>query len=125
MENHGVSRKDAADYLGITAGHLSTLINVNRTATQAQVDKSREMMGLGVSIYPPPPPIPHEGPPQIDEPAPKKPRRRRRPNNLRPLNEFETRFVESVAKTWIDSNKNATQDDLVDVVRALSIGIRT
>lgn len=125
MEKNGVSRQHVADEMGITVGHLRTLINANRTASQNQVNIALALING----------TPVQQTPQGPKPAPKsrkkttaqkpKPKRTAKPNNLRPMNKFETNFVVTVAKAWIEAHPGADKDELVDVVRALSIGIRS
>lgn len=130
MEQQGVSRQEVADALGITRGHLSTLINANRTATNDQCLKALALVDGGF--------IPGAGEIKVAKakkrtrpPAKKKqqprsePKKTPKPNKLRPLTKFEAAFVQSVAKSWIQENKGASADELVDVVRALANGIRT
>lgn len=131
MEVHGVSRQEIADQLGITRGHLSTLINANRTASAEQVEMAERIME-GKAALPRPSkkkakkkPKPKKKPKAKKPPAPSKPKATPKPNKLRPMNKFETDFVVTVAKAWIDANKDATQDDLIEIVRALSVGIRS
>ena len=125
MEQHGISRHEVAAEMGITRGHLSTLLNCNRTPSQAQANLAIELVG-GTPAAPPP----------AKKAKPKKKRANVRPkqeephfpykgNNLRPMNKFETEFVVTVASAWIEAHPGASKDELVDVVRALSIGIRS
>ena len=125
METHGVSRQEVADVMGITLGHFSTLINANRTASQAQVNIATALVqGSPIEAT-------VERPKSTTRVAQKQLRAKNstakkvEPNKLRPMNKFETEFVVTVAKAWIENNLTADQDDLVKVVRALSIGIRS
>lgn len=118
MEDHGVSRQDAADFIGITVGHLSTLINANRISTEAQVNKARRMMGLPIQK-----PVKTVDDALSD--TPRTTRKKRKGNDLRPLTKVEADFIKEVAAVWAKNNKKATQDQFVEVVRALSIGIRS
>lgn len=127
MEANGVSRQHVADQMGITKGHLSTLINANRTASQEQADMALALVNGGPIPKPKPAPRPKKKKPKAEKQAEQKPKPKRapKPNNLRPMNKFETDFVVTVAKAWIEANPGASQDDLVETVRALSIGIRS
>lgn len=131
MERESVPRQEVADSLGITRGHFSTLINANRSATWVQCEKAMVLMdtkfavskhvpryeGLGVS------PIRKR---KEMRPEPKKKKKaKKKPIRLRPMTKFEAQFVTDVAKAWIKDNRSASRDRLVEVVRALSIGIRT
>ena len=125
MEANGVSRREAAAQLDITTGHLSTLINANRTASEAQVDKAREIMGLEgfetLRVLPGAREDLRRKEPKAKKPKPKP----SKSSKLRPMTKFEAEFVGDVAKTWIKNNKSASQDELVAIIRALSIGIRS
>lgn len=135
MEQNKVPRQEIADQLGITRGHLSTLINANRTPTDAQVEIALEIMDLSGPILPwKKAKKPKAKKPKSKKPKSKKPKveaeephanRRRRTGDLRPLTEFEAKFIAEIARSWISSNKDASQEDFVEVVRALSIGIRS
>jgi len=113
----------AASYLGITVGHLSTLINANRIATEAQVTRAMDMMGADAPIRPTSKPEKSKSPKKPD--PPKVTPTPKGSKNLRPLTKFETKFITDIATTWIKENKNASEEELVQVVRALSIGIRS
>lgn len=130
MEKNGVSRQEIADQLGITRGHLSTLINANRTASAKQVDLAEQIMGGTTTRRAPAKkakPKKKVKPKQTKKAAAPKPKPKPtpKPNKLRPMNKFETEFVVKVAKEWIHANPDAQMDDLVEVVQALSVGIRT
>jgi hypothetical protein len=118
MERGGVSRPDVARELRITVGHLSTLINANRMATEEHCQRAVVLMGRrsAAGLVP-------RIRAAVERPL--SPRRPPRVSKLRPLTETEVKFVQEVAEAWIKSNPNATQDDFVGVVRALSIGIRS
>ena len=132
MERNGISRQEIADQFGITRGHLSTLINANRTASQDQVNKAlalveaaddlRALWGRDVDADLVAPKRLRKEPKKKAEGEPKKVRR---PNNLRPMTTFETQFVTDVARAWINANTGASPDEFVKIVRALSIGIRS
>ena len=130
MELNDVSRQDVANALGITKGHLSTLVNANRQATEVQCQRAQTIMNGGL--------VPEPGEAKVAKPRPKSNQRgfgkdngqqsaagKKKFDKLRPMTEFETKFVTDVAKAWIDANKNADKNDLVEIVRALSIGIRS
>lgn len=126
-EKHGVSRRELAETFGITCGHLSTLLNVNRTPSHPQVLLAQKLMGedAPIDLLVPTSSSRHSSWP---EPKPKRKREKRAATpkvELRPLTEFEIKFVTEVAMAWIKTNKDSTQDDLVNVIRALSIGIRS
>ncbi|MGD9726294.1 MAG: hypothetical protein AB7L09_01460 [Nitrospira sp.] len=126
METNEISRQSVADTMGITRGHLSTLINANRTPSKRQVDIALNMVD-GT-------PIPS---PQPDATKSRRKGKKTTPvreatpcrtpvdSGLRPLTEFEVNFVTTVAEAWAKSNPNASADQFIHVVRALSIGIRT
>lgn len=129
MEKTGISRQEIADQMGITKGHLSTLINANRTASQDQVD-------LALTLVNGAPPSKPASAPKAKKPKAKKSRAKSKkaeprptkvakPNNLRPMNKFETDFVITVAKAWIAAHPGGDKDELVEIVRSLSIGIRS
>jgi len=135
MESEGVTRRDVAAEMDITEGHLRTLLNANRTASEEQCQKARVIMGVE---HPPHPKGPRR--PKVVKPAKKtkkdsapkkkpaaepKITRKAKPNKLRPMTQFETKFVTDVATAWIEANLGASKEKLVEVVRALSIGIRT
>jgi hypothetical protein len=48
-----------------------------------------------------------------------------RDNDLRPLTKVETNFVKDVAQAWLAANQNASQEEFLEIVRALGIGIRS
>jgi transcriptional regulator with XRE-family HTH domain len=135
FEANGISRKEVAAQLDITVGHLSTLINVNRTPTAVQVDKAMVLMGgvFAVSQF-----DPHYGELDVEpilskkkikkkvkKKATKKVAKKRSKSPLRAMTKFETKFVTDVAEAWILANKGASRDELVEIVRLLSIGIRS
>lgn len=136
MEENDIHRQDIANAMGVTRGHLSTLINANRIATDDQCRRARELMG---DVGPAPAGVPimeHKkvsmdllarSRPKGQKKGKKKPKPKRepKPSKLRPLNKFESQFITEVAKVWIDTNPKATQDEFVEVIRALSIGIRS
>lgn len=123
MEERDIPRSEVAEHFGITVGHLSTLINANRTASAAQVDEALRYMGQDVPISTgTAAKMRHKKRPRRSkkELLPSWPSTRIR----RPLTTDELRFVQEVAESWIKGNKNASQDEFVNVVRALSLGIR-
>jgi predicted XRE-type DNA-binding protein len=135
MELNDVSRGVVAAEMGITKGHLSTLLNANRTPSEAQVQKAKEIMG---DVGPAPAGVPIMEHKKVSmnmlarskpKGATKKPKlvpkKTPKPHNLRPMTKFEADFVATVAKAWIHANKGASQDEFVEIVRALSIGIRS
>lgn len=124
METHGIPRQEVADQLGITKGHLSTLINANRTPSERQVEVANQIMNLGGPILPRKPKAKKPKPKAKKKPV-SKAKKKPKANKLRPLNKFEASFISDVAKSWIAANKNASQDEFVAIVRALSIGIRS
>lgn len=119
METNEVSRIEVASRLNITVGHLSTLINANRTPSQEQVDIANELMGC--------PPLRHQPPDRrpVTDVRPTAAKTKTTSTNLRPLTKAEGDFVALIAQAWIKETDNATQDDLVEIVRALSIAIRS
>ena len=125
MEKHDVSRKEMAAQMGITKGHLSTLINANRTASLRQVEVALSV--VDGSVPRPIPPVSKRAQKPKAKPDSAKPvsEKVRRPNDLRPMNKFETEFVVTVAKAWLDANAGGDRDDFIEIVRALSIGIRS
>lgn len=130
MENNGIPRQEIADQFGITRGHLSTLVNANRTATQEQVNLALALVesgsipprGVSMREHKRATKRPKKTPKETPDPRPEK---SRQPNKLRPMTPFETQFVTDVAKAWIDANPGVSKEELVEVVRALSIGIRS
>jgi len=129
MERNGLTRQEVAGELDITVGHLSTLINANRTCTEEQSQRALVMMDSAYKPHPKDPAFPKGAKPlRKKEPAAKvKPAGKESPksNKLRPMNAFETQFVVEVAKAWMGANRNASTEEMVEIVRALSVGIRT
>jgi len=130
MEREKVSRQEVADALGITRGHLSTLINVNRYATERQCEEAMILMDAKFAVSKHDPRYEGLGVETLRKrkemrPEPKKKKAKKKSNRLRAMTKFETQFVTDVAKAWIKDNKSASKERLVEVVRALSIGIRT
>lgn len=118
MTENDVTRPEVASALGITTGHLSTLINANRTPSQRQVDIANEMMGER--------PAPRPVTPPVTLPVSKRPTKKKpvQAKPLRPLTKEEGEFVALIAKAWIKDNAGASRAEFVDIVRALSISIR-
>lgn len=134
MDSSGTSRRDVAEVMGITVGHLSTLINANRIPSEEQVAAAKLLMDGA-----------EKSAPLISDVSAKKSapngRSRRKPANpkieptitsepskktgLRPLTEAEGGFVASVAKAWLNDHKNATKEEYLEIVRALSVAIRS
>jgi len=131
LEKNNIPRQEVADALGITRGHLSTLINANRYATEEHCQKALVLMDAKFAISKHDPRYEDLGVKPLRKrkemkPEPKKKKKaKKKAQKLRPLNKFECAFVSDVAKAWIKDNKKATQADFVEVVRALSIGIRS
>ena len=137
MDREGVTRRDVALGMGITEGHLRTLLNANRTASEDQCQRALVIMDAKFAPHPKDPRRPKDvktlkrRKEMRPEPRKKKkaaePRitRKPKPNKLRPMTQFETKFVTDVATVWIEANPGASKEKLVEVVRALSIGIRT
>jgi len=131
MEGRGISRREVAAHFGITTGHLSTLINANRTPSEAQVDEAIAFMELGVlaahaSLPKPPKPTARKRIKGSKTLGPSRPRiTPKDTRKLRPLTIDEIKFVKEVAESWIKDNGDADQDEFVAVVRALSLGIRS
>lgn len=126
METNDVSRSTVAQSMNITTGHLSTLINANRSASDKQVEIAQLLMSgpLGESSIP----LPSEmvlSPAVKKEPRPRAVPEARSYEYLRPLTKVEGDFITNVAKTWLDAHKGAPQDEFVAVVRALGIAIRS
>lgn len=126
MNENSVSRAFIAERLGITVGHLSTLLNANRNATANQASTAESFMKNGASRF-----LPSSA---IKMPRVKSPRKHRAvgdsPNSthrkLRPLTPQETSFVvDVVEKLILDQKKKMSVDALVDVIKALSVGIRS
>lgn len=122
MEANDIPRQRVADELGITKGHLSTLINANRTASEEQCQKALVIMDAKFAPHPKDPKRP-KGVKPI-KPKKKTGPKKTKASKLRPLTKFESKFITDVAKAWIAANKDASQEDFVEIVRALSIGIR-
>ena len=133
MEREEVTRRDVALGMGITEGHLRTLLNANRTASETQCQLALVIMDAKFAPHPKDPRRPKGVKPlkkRKKDPAPKtaaepKVTRKAKPNKLRPMTQFETKFVTDVATAWIEANLGASKEELVEVVRALSIGIRS
>ena len=130
MEKNDIPRQEVADFLGITRGHLSTLINANRHCTTDQVAKALELMACynlaNEWSSAPSPPKPKPAKPQPQKRVKKAPKRKElTDNNLRPLTKVETSFVKDVAQAWLDANQNSSHGEFTEIVRALSIGIRS
>ena len=133
MDREGVARRDVALGMGITEGHLRTLLNANRTARETQCQVAAAIMGGGLVEGAGEIRVAKKKPKSRDRPrkGKKKPAaepevtRAQKPNNLRPMTQFETKFVTDVATVWIEANLGASKEELVEVVRALSIGIRS
>jgi len=123
MDQHGVTRQQVAGILGITKGHLSTLLNANRTATERQCLEAESLMG-GASTLKPSEPKVAKKKPKRPKPEPE-PKRTPKANNLRPLTKLEADFVTTVARSWVKANPDSSPDQFVNIVRALSNGIRT
>jgi len=126
MEMNDISRQAVADELGITRGHLSTLINANRSATEEHCEKVMILMDAKFAVSKKDPLYKELGVKPLVKrkemrPEPKK----KKTKKLRPLSKFECEFVADVAKAWVKANKNSSQSEFVEVVRALSIGIRS
>jgi hypothetical protein len=131
MTRNDVSRRDVAGMMGITTGHLSTLINANRTPSEEQVDAAKRLMGgepvsstSAVAKRPrssatPATKVAHESVSSITTP-----KISARPN-IRPLTESEGNFVATIAKVWLKDHKGASKDEFVEMVRVLSIAIRS
>lgn len=122
-----LEREPIAAEFGITPGHLRTLLNTNRTATEDQCQRAMVMMDAKFAPHPLAPNFPVGAKPLLPKKPKKKPkpRRTRKPNNLRPLTKAEGKFIKEVAEAWLNANKGASQDDYIEVVRALGIGIRS
>jgi hypothetical protein len=125
IAKHELERKDIAFQFGITPGHLRTLLNSNRTASEDQCQRALVMMDSRFKPHPKAPNFP-----KVAKPLPKKKKKvkrkaTRKPNNLRPLTKAEGKFVKEVAESWLKVNKNASSDEYIEIVRALGIGIRS
>ena len=130
LELEGIPRSKVAAAIGITVGHLSTLINANRSATEDQCQKAMVVMDAKFAVSKHDPRYEKLGVKPLLKrkemrPEPRAKPKVKKPDKLRPLNKFECTFVNDVAKAWIKNNRKATQADFVEVVRALSIGIRS
>ncbi len=125
-QNH-LDRQAIAVEFGITAGHFRTLLNTNRTATEDQCQKAMILMDAKFAVSKHDPRYEKLGVKPLikrKEMRPK-PRAKRKPNNLRPLTKFEMKFVKELAESWLSNNKSAGPDAYVEMVRAISIGIRS
>ena len=133
LEKREIPRRDVAAELGITVGHLSTLINANRSASEDQCQKALVLMDAKFAVSKHDPRYEELGVKPLlkrkekrPEPRPKrKAKKKPKTSKLRSLTKAEAKFISEVAQAWIKDNKGASQNELVDVVRALSIGIRT
>lgn len=123
MTENDVPRKDVAELLGITVGHLSTLINANRTPSQEQVDTADTLVMMGsieacrFNESTRQRPTVEKAPVVEKQPVADGPARR-------PLTKDEADLVAAVVQAWIDGRKDATPEALVEVVRAVSAAIR-
>jgi len=120
IAEHELERSSIAAQFGITPGHLRTLLNSNRTASQAQCQQASIMMEIS-------PTWKVTRLPDLQPAKKAKPKRKatRKPNKLRPLTKAEGKFVKEVAESWLSANKNASSDEYIEIVRALGIGIRS
>jgi len=138
FEANGIHRRDVAAQLGITVGHLSTLINANRTPTAAQaemvlilmdgtfsISQSLDYDEIGVEPILPANKAKSKAKTMKRAEGSKKASTRKSKPPLRSMTKFETKFVTDIAEAWILANKGASSDDLVEIVRLLSIGIRS
>jgi len=126
MEANEITRQSVADHLGITKGHYSTLINANRGSTEAHCHAALLLMDRDPEDFAPAPLSDSE---HAHEQAAKKKSKRKakkakKAAQLRPLTEFESKFVTDVATSWINANRGASPEETVKVVKALSTGIR-
>jgi hypothetical protein len=115
MEKNDIPRQDVADNFGITKGHLSTLINANRPATEYQVEKALELIDGGSIVKF-----------RKKRPKSKKVTKRKPPvkKNLRPLTKVELDFVRSTSQVWINGHPGATEEEFNKIVNALTTGVR-
>jgi predicted XRE-type DNA-binding protein len=131
IDQNELDRQDIAVQFGITPGHLRTLLNTNRTASEDQCQKALILMDAKFAVSKHDPRYKELGvKPLIKRkemrPEPRKRRKAtRKPNNLRPLTKAEGNFIKEVAEAWLGVNKGASQDDYVEIVRALGIGVRS
>lgn len=118
MAENDMTRRDVAYTMGITTGHLSTLINANRTPSQEQVDIAQRLMGEAVSS-----PTRSK---KAERPTTKKAPLATTPTPApRPLTKSEGDLVAGLAKAWLKEHEGASRDEFVEVVRVLSIAVRS
>ena len=123
-----LEREPIAAEFGVTPGHFRTLLNTNRTATEDQCQRAMVMMDAKFAPHPMSSNFPVGAKPLLPKKKKKKkpkPRKARRLNNLRPFTKVEGTFVKEVAEAWLNTHKGASQDEYIEVVRALGIGIRS
>jgi predicted XRE-type DNA-binding protein len=122
IDKNSISRQEVADHIGITKGHLSTLINANRTASKPQVEKALKLIDNGFELISEPKPVKS----RKKRPKSKKVTKRKPPKKKDPraLTKVESDFVKSISQVWVDGHPDASEEEFDRIVNALTIGVR-